>query len=159
MYAASSICGVGSVRLVGPRPQSSTPHSQITTISHLLTGMYWSGLHVQSAVDQAKIQRRWIYLAHILSSLISSLNHIRPLHYLALSIPHPPLFLSSFPSSCFLIPVHKTHQKFSLELGNEADLWPCLDDFHTCACARILAAAAVCMRVCVSAAGGWQQHD
>lgn len=140
------------------RPSSTELNSnKLTTISHLLTGLHWSGLQVWSGTDQAQTKMRktnnmsfcLALLFTYISLLIKSQHSSSPSWFFSPPRPPPPLFLSSFPSPCFLIPVHKTHQKFSLELGNEADLWPRLDDFHTCACAGIHAVVSGCECVCV----------
>lgn len=150
------------------RPSSSqlnsTPQTlHPTTISHLLTGLHWSGLQVYSWVDQRYRDEEEVFMSctfklltlyHSFSPLlfppkITSVFIILLFLYFVF-----PLFLYSFPSPCFLIPVHKTPKSFHWS-------WVMRQTFDLALMTSIPVHVQEYVRlcVCVSAAGGWQRHD
>lgn len=149
---------------------NSTPQTlHLTTISHLLNGPHWYGLRTvawsKPGTGTVTKKRSFCFpLLHFSNSTTPSLfsyffiklksSSSSCFFSTPLAPPLPPL--TSLPSA-FWYRCIKHRKTFSLEPGNEADLWPLLDDFHTCACAGVRAAVRVCVRE--SAAGGWQRHD
>lgn len=111
-----------------PRPNLQTNHKVSASDWAILiwfTSMERSRHSTDKQMKRRALCRPSIFLTpHHSFSLLSFPPKITLVFFIILFLfpPFPPSFSSYPPPHFFLIPVHKTHQTFSVELGNEADL-------------------------------------